>query len=114
MKKVKKGSKLKGIKLDSARAKYEDADYLDKLTEEELNWRRKFSSEYYGNRFEGEGDLHDTDELKKICTSTDNDARRDILNVSEKTVNNKYKDKKNKNNYNWTDYNFEKPEKEEK
>jgi len=95
-KKKPKRSKKKHAALDPAyniKLRYDliDYDYLDKLSEEELDWLNKFQKEYVnasvGKHSEAaESDqLHNTPELAKDCTDRNNWRNNDIYGVSKAT-----------------------------
>jgi hypothetical protein len=58
-----------------------DFDYLDKLSDEELDWLDKFSREYYNDAFTHADPLHEKgSEERRKRHRTNNERRRDIWN----------------------------------
>lgn len=69
-----KKSKLLGLKLDSSKLEAFDADYLDRLSEDELKWLKAFVKEYY----EGVASLENNQEKIRASWRSDKARRRDI------------------------------------
>ena len=70
------------------RREYVDFDYLDKLSEEELDLLDSFSAEYYGASVKGkdrlhENKFHNTEELKKSVTDANNARNRDLYGIAK-------------------------------
>lgn len=57
-----------------------DFDYVNKLSEEELDYLEKFAKEYYGAKFDRTNNLHDTPEARRLCYSGHNQRQRDMWN----------------------------------
>jgi hypothetical protein len=59
-----------------------DQDYLDKLSEKELDWLNKFNREYISgtvDRKKPRKNLHNTKKLIKDCDDRNNSRNRDVL-----------------------------------
>lgn len=57
-----------------------DFDYLNKLSEEELDWLNDFCREYYSAHFKKNGEnLHKTDEEKRELYGANNSRDRDMF-----------------------------------
>lgn len=58
---------------------FTDFDYLEKLSEEELDFLNDFCREYYSAHFKKDGEsLHKTDEEKRDCYGANNARNRDM------------------------------------
>lgn len=69
-----------------------DADYLSKLSAEELKWYAQFTDEYVGGSItknkDGtpkKGHIHNTPELAKSCYDANNRRNNDLLSVAKAT-----------------------------
>lgn len=94
-KKVSKRNKVKNVALrpeyaPKVRRELLDADYLQKLSPEELAWYNQFIDEYVGasvkknkNGSVKKGHLHNTKALAKDCYDRNNLRNNDVLGVSK-------------------------------
>jgi hypothetical protein len=55
-----------------------DFDYLDQLTEEELDWLDQFSREYYNDDFTNQNRIHTDKDQKRKLHDSHNKRRRDV------------------------------------
>ena len=68
------------------RQEYIDQDYIQDLNDEEKNFLSKFNEEYYGANLDFEkleNNLHNTEELKKLCTDRNNAQNRCIYGIAK-------------------------------
>lgn len=84
---------LNGQSIPRVRRDLLDADYLDKLTPEELRWYAQFMDEWAGANIKKSkrtkkpvrGHLHDTNELAKSCFDANNKRNNDVYSISKAT-----------------------------
>lgn len=69
-----------------------DADYLDKLSPEELKWYAQFTDEYVGGAISKnkdgtpkKGHIHKTKELAKSCYDSNNRRNNDLFSIAKAT-----------------------------
>ncbi len=86
MKKKNRRSKVKYPALDpefnlKSRSELIEADYINKLSEEEKEWLNRFNEEYVNASFNKnpKKNLHKSKKLKKDCYDRNNSRNRDIL-----------------------------------
>lgn len=90
-----------GLNLKS-RTELLDYDYLDKLSEKELEWLNKFTEEYVNatlNTKNPRKNLHRTKSLKKDCYDRNNARNRDVLTRQKAFNKNVYLDEITKKGY---------------